>query len=652
MGDGAQLRRPGIKLVFVSSLVVLIFPFIHVYDAFGFSTWAASLGGPGTDDIFRGVEAASGGGYIVAGTTDSFGAGKNDAWLIKLDEDGNVAWQRTYGGKGGDVARAIRSTADGGFVIGGITYSFTSGAADFWVLKFDANEDLQWQKSYGGPSNDMAHAIEPTSDGGFLVGGFTTSFGAVLKDYFVIKLDSEGNVQWQKRFGGAKDDVVRILMETSDGKYLVGGFSHSFGTAGDIMILKLDSDGNLEWQKRYGGGKFEEVSTILEAPDGYIILEQSASFSSTADGWIFKVDEDGNMLWQKRYGGGKFDELSAARLTPDGGFIVAGETKSFAAINEDFWVVKFDSDGNIQWQKRHGGSGIDEAEAIALTPDGGSIVVGTTRSFGVLGEDVWMMRLDSAGEVSNCAPGVTANMDTTANTFNTNAVPADTSVTTADTSVSIKDSQPTIKTSSANLSMQCSSTPLNNPPVAEDDAYSTDKDVTLIVDPPGVLANDTDEDGDALEAVLESGPANGTLSLGEDGGFTYDPDPDFAGEDSFSYRAFDGTENSNVATVRIAVSAVNNDPVASDDAATTSLNSQIIIDVLANDTDADGDTLIVSDFDDTSQLLGTITENADGTLTYIPALDFAEVDTFQYTVSDGNGGTDIATVTVTITLQS
>jgi uncharacterized delta-60 repeat protein len=630
---------------------VLIFPFIHIYDAYGFSTWAMSLGGPGTDDIFRGVEAASGGGYIVAGTTDSFGAGKNDAWIIKLDEEGNAVWQRTYGGKGGDVARAIKSTADGGFVIGGLTYSFTSGGADFWVLKFDANENLQWQKSYGGPQNDMAHAIEPTSDGGFLVGGFTTSFGAVLKDYFVIKLDSEGDVQWQKRFGGAKDEVVRILKETSDGKYLVGGFSHSFGKAGDIMVLKLDSDGNLEWQKRYGGGKFEEPSSILEAPDGYIFLEQSASFSSTSDGWVFKVDEDGNMLWQKRYGGGKFDELSAARLTPDGGFIVAGETKSFAAINEDFWVVKFDSDGVIQWQKRHGGSGIDEAEAIALTPDGGSIVVGTTRSFGVVGEDVWIMRLDSAGEVSNCAPGVTTNMDTTANTFNTNAVIADTTVTAADTSVSIKNSQPTIKTSSANISMQCTSTPLNNPPVAENDAYSTDKDVTLVVDPPGVLANDTDEDGDTLEAVLESGPANGQLILASDGGFTYDPNPDFTGEDSFTYRAFDGTENSTIATVRIAISAINNDPVALDDAATTSPNSPIIIDVLANDIDADSDPLIVSDFDATSEFGGTVTENPDGTLTYTPAQDFSEVDTFQYTVSDGKGGTDIATVTITFTLQ-
>jgi hypothetical protein len=242
-------------------------------------------------------------------------------------------------------------------------------------------------------------------------------------------------------------------------------------------------------------------------------------------------------------------------------------------------------------------------------------------------------------------------MDTTANTFNTNAVIADTTVTAADTSVSIKNSQPTIKTSSANISMQCTSTPLNNPPVAENDAYSTDKDVTLVVDPPGVLANDTDEDGDTLEAVLESGPANGQLILASDGGFTYDPNPDFTGEDSFTYRAFDGTENSTIATVRIAISAINNDPVALDDAATTSPNSPIIIDVLANDIDADSDPLIVSDFDATSEFGGTVTENPDGTLTYTPAQDFSEVDTFQYTVSDGKGGTDIATVTITFTLQ-
>ncbi|MCI0559718.1 MAG: hypothetical protein MN733_14610, partial [Nitrososphaera sp.] len=196
------------KIFVAIGLSVILISSTQVYSAYGLSTWAFRMGGPGTDDVFRGIEQASDGGYIIAGTTNSFGKGKNDVWIIKLDEESNVVWQKTYGGGGGDSARSIKQTSDGGFVVAGQTHSFSNGKMDIWVIKFGSNGSPQWQKSYGGPGNEMAHAIDPTSDGGYVVAGYTEGFGASSKDYFVIKLDSAGAIEWQKRFGGTGEEVV------------------------------------------------------------------------------------------------------------------------------------------------------------------------------------------------------------------------------------------------------------------------------------------------------------------------------------------------------------------------------------------------------------------------------------------------------------
>lgn len=632
--------------ILILLVLSLLTPTVLSNSVFAFSTWAIKLGGLDRDDMFRGVEAAPDGGYIIAGTTDSFGAGRRDGWIIKLDEDGQVEWQRTYGGKAGDVIRSIRQSSDGGFVTAGLTYSFDSGGGDFWMMKFDASQNFEWQRSYGGGGFDMAHSIEPTLDGGYLLAGFTTSFGAKEKDYFVIKVDESGEVQWQKRYGGAGDDVIRIAKQTSDGKYLVAGFTHSFGQKGDIMVLKLDSTGDLEWQKRYGGAGFEEPSSILEAPDGYIILEQSVSFSGNTDAWVFKVDKDGNMLWQQRHGGSSFDELSAARAMPDGGFIAAGETRSFGSHYEDYWVVRFDSEGNVMWQKHYGGDGVDEAEAIALTPEGGSIVVGTTKSFGASDEDIWILRLDSSGDARQCEPDATASPVGAASAQNTNAEPVQTSVNIASTDVSVTAGQPIVKTTSAQTSMQCKKSFVHSPLEAVSDSYSVFEDVTLSAASPGVLLNDVSE-SDAMTAVLVSEPRNGELVLHGDGSMTYVPNANFEGIDGFTYRISDGSAYSDVATVIIDVMGINDAPLAMDDSDSIPQDGFLEINLLANDLDVDGDALAIMSVDIVSAHGGTIVNNA-GIVTYTSPAGWTGVDSFEYIVHDGNGATDEATVTVTV----
>ncbi|HEX2014830.1 MAG TPA: hypothetical protein VLA68_06355 [Nitrososphaera sp.] len=434
----------------------------HLYAAESFSTWSKSYGGPGTENLFRSVVRASDGGYVIAGETRSFGAGSTDVWVIKVNEDGSIAWQRTWGGGSSDVTRSIQQTSDGGYVIAARTASFGRGSTDFWVIKLDDEGHTQWQKTYGGPSGEMPHAIQQTTDGGYIVAGYTKSFGAVAKDYFVIKLNDAGGVEWQKRFGGSGNDVVRYVKQVSDGGYVVAGFSHSFDVRGDILLLKLDPAGNIEWQKRYGGAKFEEPSTVLEVSDGYIVLEQSSSFTASTDAWIFKIEKDGDMIWQKTLGGrGGMDELSAAQLTPDGGFIAAGETASNGLLVEDVWVVKFSAGGNVQWQKRFGGSDLDEAESLELTPEGGSIIVGPTRSFGAGSVDILGIRLDSNGDILGDCISAFEIHDTFATQKNTNAVPLDVKLTVASTTVTVKVSDAMAKGTDAVIETQCEPTEIS-----------------------------------------------------------------------------------------------------------------------------------------------------------------------------------------------
>lgn len=422
-------------------------------------TWAKSFGGANNENVFRAVTRSDDGGYLIAGDTTSFGAGSTDVWAIKLNEGGGIEWQKTYGGTGSDTTRAVARTSDGGYVIASRSSSFGSGGSNFWVLKISSIGGIDWQKTVGGSRSEIPHAIQQTADGGYIVGGFTNSFGALGKDYYVVKLDANGIAQWQNRYGGNGGDVIRSILQVSDGGYLVAGFTHSFGTAGDIMILKLDESGELEWQKRYGGAKFEEPSTILEVSDGFIVMEQSSSFTGSTDAWIFKIDFDGDMIWQRTFGGrGGMDELSSAMLTDDGGFIAAGETSSNFIPSEDFWAVKFDADGFPEWQKRYGGMNIDSVESMDLTPEGGAIMVGTTRSFGAGGLDIWGVRVNADGTLlGNCIDEIEVH-DTEARLRTTNAVPADVDVTFAETDGTIRDTNAIVKNTDAIVEVQCNAT--------------------------------------------------------------------------------------------------------------------------------------------------------------------------------------------------
>jgi uncharacterized delta-60 repeat protein len=447
-------RHPSKFTAFAAATLVLLIAFPASQSAQAV-TWAGSYGSSEEENVFRSVVALDDGGYVVAGVTNHTGAGANDIWIFKVNSTGAMEWQKTYGGAKNEEPRSIQQTGDGGFIVTGPTNSFGTGANNVWVLKLESSGDIEWERTYGGSRADVSHAIEQTDDGGYIVAGHTKSFGSGGQDHFVFKLNSTGAIEWQKAYGGPGNDVLRAVKQVSDGGYVAAGFTHSFGSRGDIMVIKLDSDGSMEWDRRFGGNKFEEPSTILEVDDGYIILEQTGSFSRSTDGWIFKVDLTGDIDWQKRVGAGGFDELSSAQPTLDGGFIVAGETRSFGISAEDFWVIKFDSDANIEWEKRYGGSKIEEAESVAVAADGGYIVAGITKTFGSGLRDIWLVKLDSAGNLDGCSPGVSV-ASTKASVQDTESQSTDTTAVEKNTTARTRESTAMIQETDADVSIQCS----------------------------------------------------------------------------------------------------------------------------------------------------------------------------------------------------
>jgi predicted secreted protein len=229
-----------LRTVFLAGILLAL---LHP-SAFAQETWARTYGGGGADNASS-IQQTTDSGFVVAGNTQSFGAGSYDFWVLKLNASGNVQWQKTYGGATTtEIANSIQQTTDGGFAVAGRTFPSPAGGNDFWVLKLDASGNVQWQKTYGDALSEIANSIRQTTDGGFVVAGYTDSFGAGLSDFWVLKLDASGNVTWQKTYGGASGENADSIQQTADGGFVVAGTTQSFGASGDFWVLKLDASGN------------------------------------------------------------------------------------------------------------------------------------------------------------------------------------------------------------------------------------------------------------------------------------------------------------------------------------------------------------------------------------------------------------------------
>ncbi|MEJ8801186.1 T9SS type A sorting domain-containing protein [Pontibacter sp. H249] len=360
-------------------------------------------------------------------------------------------WDKRYGGSFSDGINSIVTMGDGGFILGGYSTSFaggdktenTRGTTDYWIIKISSDGTKYWDKTFGGSEADGLITVAVTTDGGYILGGTSRSGISGDKtaeprggrDYWIVKVDAEGNKLWDKAFGGSGEDWFTSLIVTSDGGYLLAGYSFSGANGdkaeanrgqGDYWVVKLNADGAKVWDKTYGGSGNDNLIAIKQTPDGnYILAGRSESnvdndklepSRGKADFWILKIDAEGSKIWEKVYGGEGNDNLSALLPTPDGGFLLGGNSDSNISGEKteevrgerDYWLVKIDSNGSKIWDKSFGGSGDDAMHSLLETPDGGYLLGGTSTSNvgneksenSKGGIDFWVVKLNYDGEKS------------------------------------------------------------------------------------------------------------------------------------------------------------------------------------------------------------------------------------------------------------
>ncbi|MDN3687135.1 hypothetical protein [Cyclobacterium jeungdonense] len=427
--------------------------------------WDKTFGGS-SDDYLLSTTPCPDGGYLLAGYSESPVSGNKtansngftDFWIVKTDGNGKKVWDKTFGANLWDVFGSTIPTSDGGYLLAGYSYSPASGDKsedskgewDYWVVKIDANGNKVWDNTFGGSDYDLLSSTSPGPDGGFLLAGYSDSPASGDKsedskgsrDYWVVKTDGNGNKVWDKTLGGSGDDVLHVTIPTSDGGYLLAGESNSPASCDksenrkggiDYWVVKIDGNGNKVWDKTLGGSNDDRLFCATHSPDGGYLLagesdspasgDKSGNKKGFSDYWVVKIDGLGNKVWDKTIGGSSGDGPKSFIPTPDGGFLLAGDSWSDATGDKsednigsaDYWVVKIDGSGNKVWDKTIGGSSYDYLYSTNASPDGGYLLAGSSDSpasgnkseDSKGGLDYWVVKLQEVVE-DNEAPVIEA----------------------------------------------------------------------------------------------------------------------------------------------------------------------------------------------------------------------------------------------------
>ncbi len=334
----------------------------HIYlfrtDGTGQLLWQKTYMNSGDEDAFSVLPTVDGG-FILTGFTTSFGAG-GDVYLMKTDGWGNMLWQKTFGGSGSDVGRSLQPAPDGGYIIVGETSSFGAGNADIYLIRTDGFGNLLWQNAYGGPDSDQARSVQPTPDGGFIIAGTTQSVATSNSDIALLKVDQNGNLLWQKAFGGERREEGWSVQPTYDGGYAVAGFRNDpggyLGSGEDnIYLLKTDGLGNLLWEKTYGGSLSDRAYCLLQTFDGGFIIGGVSAEVSFQDGGpcLLRTDQSGLFLWQKVFQTDLFPtRISSVQQTYEGGFIATGSETGYGGSSGHWGVPLYKLGTEELFQKK------------------------------------------------------------------------------------------------------------------------------------------------------------------------------------------------------------------------------------------------------------------------------------------------------------
>ena len=390
--------------------------------------WTKTFGGSG-DDTAREVIVTRDGGYAILGfsnSTDGDLQGKstpvNDYWLLRLDEEGELLWSKTYGGSGDDQGQSVIQTADGGFAITGYAMSSDGDASnnegfhDNWILRLDAQGNILWERSFGFSGHDHSYDVLQTADGGFFfVGflditaarsdGFPEKSGTLTRhgvgEFWGTKIDAQGNLQWRRYFGGTNNDRAHSVVQAWNGGYVMAGFSESddfdiSDTRGsyDFWVVRISEEGEKIWERSFGGSGIDIAYDISLTDDGaYVITGHTISSDKEvsnplgeSDIWMIKINQQGDLLWEQTYGGAGFDLGQSVYPAKRGGYIISGNTRSTNGDVTDFfgendmWVLRTNDTGDVLWQHSFGGSGLDFAFDAVEHRDKSILLVGESTS--------------------------------------------------------------------------------------------------------------------------------------------------------------------------------------------------------------------------------------------------------------------------------
>ncbi len=372
------------------------------------STWGRTYGGSGLEECLS-AQQTDDGGYVLGGWTESYGSGNQDYWLVKVNSAGVTSWSRSFGGASGDHGVSVVETADGGFALAGWAFSFGAGIADFWLVKTNSDGDSLWSRAYGGTGHDECRVVQQTADQGFLLAGGTYSFGAGDWDFWVVKTDSGGDSLWSRTLGGPYEDYCTSARQTTDGGYVLAGWTDLNG-AGiyDYWLVKLDANGDSIWSRTYGNADVEWCWTVLETSDGGFMLGGAVMPSTFGpmDIWIVKTNTAGEIVWEQRYGGENSESCAAILETANHDFVLVGGTWSFGAGASDIWLLKAAANGDSIWSRTFGGHEEEYGTAILQTANGEYVVAGATSSFGAGYFDMMLVKTgaDATGAEPSTAP--------------------------------------------------------------------------------------------------------------------------------------------------------------------------------------------------------------------------------------------------------
>lgn len=405
-----------IKHIFVFAIAVFILAVSSCKKYSPKLLWIVTYGGE-NHNYGTSLQQTKDGGFIIAGytstqETDTLVASREIIFLLKVDSSGNYQWNEYYPESWLDYAASVKQTKDGGFIIAG-TVSREPGLhgnprySDICLIKTDSNGSHQWTKIFGGEDDDHGDCVLQTTDNGYIIVGNTESYGAGEDDVYIVKTDSLGDSLWTKTYGGKKDDVGNSINFTSDGGFIITGFTESSGMGDrDLYLIKVDANGDLLWEKTFGGKHLDWGYSVQQTSDGgYIIAGNTCSVGpgtpEYTNVYLVKTDEKGTLCWEKTYDGSENpkyalpDEASSVQQTSDGGYVIAGNTMSVQGKGMgDIYIIKTDENGNTIWTKIYGDESFDGSNEIIQTTDGGYAVVGHLYKKGSNHNQVCLIRLD------------------------------------------------------------------------------------------------------------------------------------------------------------------------------------------------------------------------------------------------------------------